>query len=263
VTASLQAADAASGVDRIEARLDGGTWQTTDDTVVFDKAGVHDVEVRAIDAAGNVGATAAFTVDIAPADFAVKTPATGQLSSDNGWDTGLLDGDYRITMNLWSGENASRFTLYENGVEIGSQWLTTHSPDAQRAWVDVSGRADGTYVYTGVLTNSKGSTDTSTLTVQVRDAKPSKPVLSHDNRDRDGSYTVTANLWWGTNATSYRFFENGVEVASGSLVAASPATQSAALPVSGKARGSYEYTVEFRNAAGATVSKPITVTVSK
>jgi GH43 family beta-xylosidase len=263
VTASLEAADAASGVDRIEARLDGGTWQTSDETVVFDEVGVHDVEVRAIDAAGNVGAIAAFTVDIAPADLAVRAPATGQLSSDNGRDTGLLDGDYRITMNLWSGENASRFTLYENGVEIDSQWLTPHSPNAQKAWVDVSGRTDGTYIYTGVLTNSKGSTDTSTLTVQVRDANPAKPVLSHDNRDRDGSYTVTANLWWGTNATSYRFFENGVEVASGSLTASTPDAQSARLVVSGKARGTYEYTVEFRNAAGATLSKPITVTVSK
>jgi hypothetical protein len=263
VTASLEAADAASGVDRIEARLDGGTWQTSDETVVFDEFGVHDVEVRAIDAAGNVGAIAAFTVDIAPADLAVRAPATGQLSSDNGRDTGLLDGDYRITMNLWSGENASRFTLYENGVEIDSQWLTPHSPNAQKAWVDVSGRTDGTYIYTGVLTNSKGSTDTSTLTVQVRDANPAKPVLSHDNRDRDGSYTVTANLWWGTNATSYRFFENGVEVASGSLTASTPDAQSARLVVSSKARGTYEYTVEFRNAAGATLSKPITVTVSK
>jgi len=74
---------------------------------------------------------------------------------------------------------------------------------------------------------------------------------------------VTANLWWGTNATSYRFFENGVPVGEGTLVAATPGAQSAQLQVSGKARGTYEYTVEFRNSAGATVSKPITVTVSK
>lgn len=263
VTASLDAADAASGVDRIEVRLDGGTWQSTDDTIVFDEVGAHDVEVRAVDVAGNAGATDAFRVDVAPADLAVRAPAKGQLSSDNGWDTGLLDGDYRITMNLWSGENASRFTLYENGVEIGSQWLTPRTPAAQQAWVDVTGRVNGTYVYTGVLTNSKGSTQTSSLTVQVKDANPAKPVLSHDNQDRDGRYTVTANLWWGTNATSYRFLENGSPVGEGTLVAASPGAQSAQLQVSGKARGSYEYTVEFRNAAGATVSKPITVTVSK
>ena len=88
-------------------------------------------------------------------------------------------------------------------------------------------------------------------------------MLSTDNRDRDGNYVVTANLWWGTNATSYRFFENGVAVASGALVAASPGAQAAVLPVSGKPRGTYEYTVEFRNAAGATTSKPISVAVAK
>ena len=263
VTAELTAADAASGVDVIEFRLDGGTWQTTGGTLVFDEVGAHDVEVRAVDTAGNVGATDAFTIDIAPADLAVRAPGIGQLSTDNGWDTGLLDGDYRITMNLWSGENASRFTLFENGVEISSQWITPHTPNAQKAGVDVTGRSNGTYVYTGLLTNSKGSTETSTLTVQVKDANPAKPVLTHDNRDRDGNYTVTAKLSWGTNATSYRFFENGVEVASGPLTASTPGPQSARLEMVGKARGTYSYTVEFRNAAGATMSKAISVTVSK
>jgi hypothetical protein len=230
---------------------------------VFAEPGVHDVEARAIDAAGNASATAAFTVDIAPADGATLPPGTGSLSSDNGWDTGLLDGDYRITMNLWSGVKGSRFTLYENGVEISAQWLNPKTPGVQTAWVDVTGRSNGTYTYTGVLTNSRGSTATSTLTVQVRDANPGVPVLSHDNRDRDGKYTVTANMWWGTNATSYGFFENGVPVAEGTLTAATPGAQSARLEVVAKARGTYSYTVEFRNAAGATVSKPISVTVSK
>ena len=186
------------------------------------------------------------------------------LSSNNGWDTGLDDGEYRITMNLWSGQDASRVTFFENGVAIGSPLLTAQPRNgAQTAWVDVAGRVNGTYVYTAVLVNSKGNTQTNSLTVTVRNANPAKPVLSHNNYDRDGSYTVTANLWWGTNATSYRFFEKGVPIAEGTLVAATPDAQTARLDVSGKPKGTYEYTVEFRNAAGVTVSKPITVTVSK
>ena len=66
VTAEFTTADATSGVDRIEVRVDGGTWQTTGDTIVFDQVGVHDVEVRAIDKAGNAGEVDSFTVDIAP-----------------------------------------------------------------------------------------------------------------------------------------------------------------------------------------------------
>ena len=50
--------------------------------------GVHEVEVQAVDVAGNVSAADRFTVDIAPADGALRAPGIGQLSSDNGWDTG-------------------------------------------------------------------------------------------------------------------------------------------------------------------------------
>jgi hypothetical protein len=88
-------------------------------------------------------------------------------------------------------------------------------------------------------------------------------VLSADNRDGDGGYTVTADLWWGTNATSYRFLENGAEVGAGELEAASPTAQRATLAVTGKAEGSYTYTVEFTNAAGTTVSAPLKVAVTK
>ena len=89
-------------------------------------------------------------------------------------------------------------------------------------------------------------------------------MLSQDNSDGDGTYTVTANLWWGTNATSYRFFENGV---AGRPRARSslrhPAAQHAVLTVTGKAKGSYDYRVEFVNAAGSTSSKVLTVKVKK
>ena len=99
--------------------------------------------------------------------------------------------------------------------------------------------------------------------MQVTDANPGMPKLTYDNKDKDGNYVIAANMKWGTNATSYRFFEDGVVVGDGALVAASPAAQNAELTVVGAAKGSHVYVVEFRNSAGVTTSKPITVTVTK
>ena len=192
-----------------------------------------------------------------------RLPARRVLSSNDGWDTGLKDGTFQVAMNLWWGENGSLFKLYRDGELVAKVPLTMMTPGAQRAVVDITGLANGTYVFTGELVNSKGTTATQSLTVKVTDAAPGKPVLSADNNDGDGTYTVTADLWWGTNATSYRFLENGVAVGSGSLSAASPAEQHAKLTVSGKPKGSYAYVVEFTNDAGTTTSKALTVKVNK
>jgi hypothetical protein len=153
------------------------------------------------------------------------------------------------------------FRLYENGTLISTQLLTPDSPKAQLATVDVAGRGNGTYVYTGELINAKGRTATTSVTVTVKDAAPGVPVVSHDNKDRDGNYTVTANLWWGTNGTTYRLYENGVLIDEKPLVAASPKAQAVSTYVAGRAPGTYTYIAEFVNAAGATKSKPVTVTV--
>ncbi|WP_203970580.1 chitinase N-terminal domain-containing protein [Planotetraspora silvatica] len=202
------------------------------------------------------------SVYVLPGDGAASAPAKGVLSSNNGWDDGLRDGDYTITMNLWWGQNADLIKLYENGELVATRDLTFGGDDAQNVSVDISGRPNGEYKYTGVLVNSKGSTETAPLTVKVTDANPGKPVLSADNWDGDGTYTVTADLWWGQNATSYRFLENGAVVATGDFASNTPAAQQAKLNVSGKAAGTYVYTVEFSNAAGATTSSPLTVKVT-
>ena len=197
-----------------------------------------------------------------PDDGATAAPGTAVLTSNDGWDTGLKDGTFQVTMNLWWGQNGSLFRLYREGELVGSVPLTmAAAPGPQRAVVDVAGLPNGTHRFTGELVNSKGVTATLPLTVTVTDAAPGTPVASHDNWDADGSYTVRADLWWGTNASSYRVLENDLEVATGALTAASPAAQSITHAVTGKTPGTYRYVVEFRNAAGATASTPITVTV--
>ena len=183
--------------------------------------------------------------------------------SDNGWDTGLRDGDYTISAALWWGQNGTTFRLFENGVLIDEQKLTDRSPLPQFASVHVTGRANGTYVYTGELVNAAGTTATTSVTVKVTDANPGKPSVAHDNWDGDGSYTVTGTKWWGTAATEYRLYENDVLVDTQALTGTGPGAQSASTAFTGKAAGTYRYRVELANAAGTTSSNEITVKVKK
>jgi arabinogalactan endo-1,4-beta-galactosidase len=196
-------------------------------------------------------------------DAATAAPATGRLSHDNGHDTGLHDGDFDVTMHLWWGQNATKLRLFENGELIATVPLTYGGEAAQQARVPVRGKANGSYVYTGELVNSRGVTAVRPITVKVKDAAPGTPVLSADNGDRDGSYVVAANLWWGTNATSYRLFEDGALLSEGALVANTPAAQQVTVPVSGRSVGAHTYRVEFVNAAGVAESKVLTVEVRR
>lgn len=190
-------------------------------------------------------------------------PGKPVLSSNNGHTNGLLEGSYTVTMNLWWGENATSYKLYEDGVLIDSQTLTSASPQAQSAKTMITGKANGTYTYVAELTNSSGSTRSEVLTVQVANAAPGKAVLSQDNWDGDGSYKVTMNLWWGTNATEYRLYENDVLIDTQALKAATPSAQSAATDLSGRANGTYTYRAELVNSAGVTSTETITVQVTK
>lgn len=221
------------------------------------------VRVRAAAADGSGAAAEADIVIAAPDGPAAAAPGTAVLSSDNGHDTGLLDGDYTITMNLWHGQNGSFYKLYENGVLIEARTMEDRSPSAQTIATSITGRSNGTYRYTCELINRHGTTACEPVTVEVKHAAPSKPVLSHNNWDGDGSFEVRMNLWWGTNGTQYKLYENGRLIDSQPLAAASPQAQSAVTTLQGRAPGTYQYYAELINDAGTTRSDPITVTVSR
>ncbi|KAJ3198121.1 hypothetical protein HK101_008621 [Irineochytrium annulatum] len=198
-----------------------------------------------------------------PSTPAAEAPGKPVLSSDNGYTTGLFEGSYNVSMNLWWGENGSEYKLYENGVLIDTQKLTAATPSSQFAKTAITGKTNGTYTYVAELTNDKGTTRSEVLTVQVTNATPGKATLSQNNWDGDGNYSVSMNLWWGTNATEYRLYENDVLIDTQALKAATPASQSAVTELSGRANGTYTYRAELINAAGVTSTETITVQVTK
>ncbi|WP_337034608.1 S8 family serine peptidase [Paenibacillus illinoisensis] len=196
-----------------------------------------------------------------PETPAIKAPGTPVLSHNNGHANGLLEGSYTVSMNLWWGENATSYKLYEDGVLIDTQKLTYNAPMAQFAQTKITGKTNGTYTYVAELTNDKGTTRSQTLTVRVTNASPGKAVLSQDNWDGDGNYKVTMNLWWGTNATEYRLYENDQLIDTQALNAATPYAQSAVSTISGRSSGTYKYRAELINSAGITSTETITVKV--
>ena len=202
-----------------------------------------------------------FKLPVAPEDTATSAPAKAVLSHDNGRDTGLKDGDYEVSMDLRGGSNATTFTLYENGVKISTQKLKANTPGAQKATVTVAGKTNGTYRYRGELANAAGTTKTATLVVKVKDANPAQPVIDLEGAKFAKDYTLTTNLWWGTNATKYTLYENGTVVDEQTLTAATPAAQKASTSFADKAPGTYRYTAVLGNAAGSTESKTLVVKV--
>ncbi|MNP53551.1 hypothetical protein D3C76_1480380 [compost metagenome] len=101
------------------------------------------------------------------------------------------------------------------------------------------------------------------MIVNVTDASPGKSVLSHDNWDGDGNYKLMMNLWWGTNGSEYRLYENGQLIDTKLLSVVTPNGQHAVTDLSDKAVGEYEYYSELVNTAGTTSSETIKVKVVK
>lgn len=234
-------------------------WEDID-PVKYATAGRFTVTGAVYDTA--LPAVANVTVRESAAEQAGGIPGTPVLSSDNGYDTGLLDGSYTITMNLWYGNNGTVYKLYENGVLIDTRTLSDDSPSAQTASTAVSGKPNGQYMYTSELINSFGKTVSLPLTVTVKDALPGAAVLSNDNWDGDGIYRVAMNMWWGTNATTYKLYENGMLIDAQTLAPNTPNGQQAVTDIANRGEGTYEYRAELINDAGITESTIMTVTVN-
>ena len=88
---------------------------------------------------------------------------------------------------------------------------------------------------------------------------PLKATLSCDTLESNGNYTLKINVPKDSKATSYKLYENGTNVKSGSL------TQDAATinyDVINKPTGTYMYNIELINADGSTLGDNLTIKVN-
>jgi len=73
------------------------------------------------------------------------------------------DGRLTLSFNIWQGVNAKSWQLLENGQVVGSGNLTSNTPAAQTASIELSDRFYGAYRYQFVATNEAGSTSSDVL----------------------------------------------------------------------------------------------------
>ncbi|MGB8451915.1 MAG: chitobiase/beta-hexosaminidase C-terminal domain-containing protein [Anaerocolumna sp.] len=92
--------------------------------------------------------------------------------------------------------------------------------------------------------------------------KPGTPILGHDNYDNDGNYTITMNMWWGNNGTSWTLYENDIQVYTGALADGSPNAQTVSKAFAEKPAGTYTYVCYLNNSYGSTSSVPVSVNVN-
>lgn len=90
-------------------------------------------------------------------------------------------------------------------------------------------------------------------------SKPLTPSISVSDTYDTGYYDVIAEIPANSNATSYKIYENGVTVKSGTV---GSSAMTATYNIQNKAIGTYIYKVDLINSAGTTSSEIITIKVS-
>ncbi len=143
-------------------------------------------------------------------------PAAGSISHNN-WDG---DGVYDITMDIWWGNNATSWTIYENDKIVFSEALQGNSPNAQTAVYGVSGRTNGTYTYRIDLKNRFGTTSTNTITVNVTNGSTVQTVAAPVVSPAGGTYSTAQNITasCATEGATIRYTTDGTEPGENSAI---------------------------------------------
>ncbi|MDI6916569.1 MAG: right-handed parallel beta-helix repeat-containing protein, partial [Thermoplasmatales archaeon] len=153
VTLTIAAADETSGVAYIEYRIDGGEWTVYTSPIVISADGIHTVEFRAVDNAGNRGVSVTVDVKIDNTSPVTTAEVPPEWSNKN------------VTINLtaYDGEGSGVATIY---YQIdGTEWVlgTTVTILAP------SGHSnDGIHTIYYYSVDNAGNTETPVNTIIVR-----------------------------------------------------------------------------------------------
>lgn len=127
-----------------------------------------------------------FTSTLSMVAYAAASGVPGKpLLTHNQWGNDT-DGNYDITCDMWYGNNATSYKLYErigvkgDFVEVATGELTDDTPNRQSFIVPITGRTTpGTYYYYAELINSFGTTQGDTINLKVGSAETSKIIIEN------------------------------------------------------------------------------------
>jgi hypothetical protein len=127
-TVRASATDALSGLDRVELKLDGGSW-TTATQISTSVLGAHTLYARAFDAAGNErDVSATFSVSVIPVPDTTPPPAPGPTQATATLRASSTLLDYGKTTTLWIA------VAPVSSVSVGIEQMTASSPE----WAQVA-----------------------------------------------------------------------------------------------------------------------------
>ena len=199
VGVSITATDATSGIASIQYSVDGGGWQSTAPTLTD---GVHTVQIKATDNAGNVSSTSvSASVDATPPVSAFLSPAEGSTTNISGNQEVHLTGS---TSDATSGVAGAEISL-----DNGATWqnLPLGSGDAWSYDWDCL-RSNGTYVFLVRASDHAGNQEhTARVTIVVGNQAP--------------SVSLTA-LWLDLGSASVSIHPGSLPVAGASLTVQDP-----------------------------------------
>ena len=177
-------------------------------------------------------------------------PAKPSLSHNN-WSG---NGDYVITMDIWWGNNATSWRIYENDQLIYTGVLQGNSPNSQRATYQVTARANGTYTYKVEAVNEFSVTESDTMEVRVTNGSTVETVATPTFSPAGGSYATaqTVSISCATSGATIRYTTDGSEPNANSAVYSTPLFLSVTTTVKAKA---------FKSGANSSATASATYTI--
>ena len=199
VGVSITATDATSGIASILYSVDGGAWQSTAPTLTD---GVHTVQIKATDNAGNVSSTSvSASVDATPPVSAFLSPAEGSTTN--------ISGNQRMHLTGSTSDAASGVAGAQISLDNGATWqnLPLGAGDAWTYDWDCL-RSNGTYVFLVRASDYAGNQEhTARVTIVVGNQAPSVSLTP---------------LWLDLGSASVSIHPGSLPVAGASLTVQDP-----------------------------------------